>query len=105
MTFKESELCRKCHAPNVWDMLTDDVHDQNLCEGRQLAQNKAEIKKLKAGVDFWKDGWYEGRAIIGELWWFHPAIDSDAKQAYYAAAQTSMRGDLVVAAHQAASRK
>lgn len=77
------------------------IHDKVKCEKTELLKGRETIKKLKASVDFWKDGWYECRAIIGRLWWYHPAIDNDAKHAYYAAAQAAMRGDPVVAAHKA----
>lgn len=77
MAYKESELCKKCHAPKVWDQLTGGVHDKILCEGRQLEQLKKENKKLKASVEFWKDGWHELRRLLGWLWWHHPALDDE----------------------------
>lgn len=81
------------------------IHDVAKCEKTELLKGRKEIKRLKASIDSWKDAWYQGREIIGRLWWYHPAIDSDAQRAYYAAAQAAMRGDPVVAAHQAANRK
>lgn len=75
--------CQKCHAPFLWDTLTNDIHDDDLCIGRQLAQAKKEIQKLKASVDAWKDAYRQLRDIIGWLWWHHPAIASDESRQYY----------------------
>jgi hypothetical protein len=79
----EPKLCDKCHAPLHWDMLTDSIHDDNLCVGRQLTQAKAEIKKLKASVEDWRDSWFQLRDIIGRLWWHHPALSSEESLKYY----------------------
>lgn len=67
------------------------IHDLAKCEHTELLKGRKEIKKLKAAIDFWKDGWYECRSIIGWLWWHHPAIDNDEKRAYYAAAQAAFK--------------
>src|SRR5271169_219577 len=83
MGFKEHQLCRQCHAPLVWDHLTNGVHDRDLCIKRQLDAAKAEIKTLKAAVAFWKDAWYEVREIIGKLWWHHPAFEDEKIYQYH----------------------
>lgn len=83
MAYKESELCKDCHAPKVWDHLTGGIHDQLLCEKRQLNQLRIENKKLKKAVEFWKDAWYEVRDLLGNLWWHHPAFDTEDRYRYY----------------------
>lgn len=80
---KKVEYCRDCGAPRDWDMLTNGHHDKLLCEGRQLIQLRVENKKLKKSLEEWKDAWFHLREIIGKLWWWHPAIDSDEQRAYY----------------------
>lgn len=82
---KTSKACEDCGAPLAWDLLTGESHDKDLCFGRQFVQIKAENKKLKAAEKFWKDAYFEGREIIGKLWWHHPAIDNDEVRAYYQA--------------------
>lgn len=79
----EVKRCPECNAPLDWDMLTGGRHDRDICISRQLIQTKAEIKKLKASVDSWKDAWYQLRDIIGWLWWYHPAIASEASRSVY----------------------
>ena len=51
----------------------------------KLFQANKEIKKLTASIHEWKHGkggWFELREIIGNLWWHHPAIDSDDVRDY-----------------------
>lgn len=78
---KKEENCPKCGALYTWDLGLP--HNEDLCLGRQLLQARKEIKTLKASVDGWKDAWFHLREIIGNLWWYHPAIDSDERRAYY----------------------
>lgn len=62
------------------------VHDLAKCEKTELTKGRETIKKLKVSLHEWKygtGGWFELRDIIGNLWWHHPAIDSDEKRAYY----------------------
>ena len=71
--------CQLCGEP------LEDIHDLVKCEHTELLKGRVESKKLKQSVEFWKDAWYEGRDIIGWLWWHHPAIDNDEQRAYYQA--------------------
>jgi hypothetical protein len=64
------------------------IHDVVLCEKTELLKGRIEIKNLTAAVKSWKDAWYEGREIIGKLWWHHPAIDDDKSRVYY---QTNLK--------------
>lgn len=79
----EIKRCDKCGVPLHWDLLTELKHDEDICLGRQLQQARAEIKKLKASVDAWKDAWFQLREIIGYLWWHHPAISDESQLQQY----------------------
>ena len=59
------------------------IHDIGECEKTELLKGRLQIKKLKGDVKNWQDSWFHLRQIIGNLWWHHPAIDSDAERAYY----------------------
>jgi hypothetical protein len=50
---------------------------------KQLELAQAEIAALKQSIAEWKDAWFKQRDIIADLWWKHPAIDSDHERAYY----------------------
>ena len=78
---KKDDTCKLCDALLAWDMGLP--HNEDRCLGRQLLNLRKENKQLKASVKSWQDGWYEGRAIIGWLWWHHPAITNDVQRAYY----------------------
>lgn len=59
------------------------IHDLAMCEKTERLKGRETIKKLKQDVESWKDSWYGLRQIIGQLWWHHPAIDSDKERTYY----------------------
>jgi hypothetical protein len=61
------------------------IHDQAKCEKTELLNGRQQISKLKKSIEEWKDAWYQLRDIIGKLWWYHPAIDSEHARAYYQA--------------------
>lgn len=81
------DRCRECDCILLHDnhvAAPGVVCDYRLgCVERQLANTKLELKRTKESLQIMKDGWFESREIIGKLWWFHPAIDSDEQRAYY----------------------
>lgn len=80
---KEQPRCELCNEKLPADFDGEVCLDTLPCRERQIDLLKAENKKLKAAVLFWKDGWSEGREIIGKLWMHHPAIGNDKERAYY----------------------
>jgi hypothetical protein len=61
------------------------------CEKLELIRARKEIKILKDSVLSWKDAWFHLREIIGNLWFWHPAIDSDTSREYYRAHQQRVK--------------
>lgn len=100
---KKNDYCVKCEIPFEFEYINKNCkiqkeHDEVACiqtQGinivnkltKQLLDANAEIKKLKASVNSWKDYVFELRDIIGKLWWEHPAIASDEQRAYYSGQQ------------------
>ncbi len=70
-------ICPLCAQP------LEDAHDLAQCEKAELLKGRLEIKRLKESLNGWKDAWFQLREIIGNLWWHHPAIESDKELAYY----------------------
>ena len=58
-------------------------HDYKYCMLGQINLLQQENDKLKASVESWKTAWYKCQAIIGKLWWHHPALYSDKSLFYY----------------------
>ncbi len=56
--------------------------DNYKCHKCQLEVALLEIDILKESITAWKNAWFDLRAIIGKLWWHHPAIYSDAELQY-----------------------
>jgi hypothetical protein len=56
--------------------------DEDLSLTSQLMVARKEIEQLKQSVKDWKNAWFEGRDIIGNMWWHHKAIDNDEYRAY-----------------------
>jgi hypothetical protein len=63
------------------------VHDVVRCEKTELLKGRIQIKQLKQSLLDWKGAWFQVRDLLGELWWYHPAIDNEERRAYYQACQ------------------
>jgi hypothetical protein len=59
------------------------IHDVAKCENTELLKGRKTIKELRASIEAWKEAWHHYREIVGNLWWYHPAIDSDPQRDYY----------------------
>ncbi len=63
--------------------MKEKYHFLDRCEKLELINARKEINQLKRSGNEWRDAWYQLREIIGNLWWHHPAINSDEQRAYY----------------------
>lgn len=79
-------LLKKCLDGKVY-------HDVAKCENTELLKGRKEIKRLKESLASWKDAWFQMREIIGNLWWYHPAIDNDEQRVYYRKVRRGFRGE------------
>ena len=70
-----------------------DIHDSAQCKEIERLNGRKTIKTLKESVNSWKDAWFQGRDIIANLWWYHPAIADDNQRAYYQAAQKRIKSN------------
>lgn len=64
----EKRVCSLCGEPLEEEPA---IHDVATCEKTELFKGRETIKKLRAAIDFWKDGWYDLRELIGRLTWQH----------------------------------
>jgi hypothetical protein len=80
---KEPTFCELCNEELPADFIGKVCADKFQCLGREVELVKAENKKLKLAVKFWNEAWFEGRDILGWLWWHHPAIHNDEQRIYY----------------------
>lgn len=64
----ERRVCSLCG-----DLLEEEpaIHDPVVCQETELLKGRNSIKKLKEAIDFWKNGWYDLREVIGRLSWQH----------------------------------
>lgn len=82
----DKPTCSKCG-----EIFYAKYHFLDRCEKLELIRARKEIKILKDSVLSWKDAWFHLREIIGNLWWHHPAIDSDVSRDYYQAASQRVK--------------
>ena len=81
----EKRYCSRCGEE------LEKFHFLDRCEKLELIRARNEIKALKQSISEWKESWLHLRQIIGNLWWWHPAIDNVNEQSYYQTAQQKVK--------------
>lgn len=79
----DEHFCKQCGKEHEHKLNNGLCEDVIFCLTLALQRSQSENQLLKKRIEVWKNGWYEGREILGKLWLHHPAIDNEEERTKY----------------------